>query len=701
MEAVTLNNIGLVYKARNDHTQALHFLNQALERRRAVGDRAGEGTTISDIGSVYAQLGQTDKALNFYQQAIQLSRDVQDRNTEASTLRRLALLERDQGDLQNARTYLETSLSIIENLRTKIVGQELRSSYFASTHEFFDSYIEVLMRLHRINPDQGLDGLALEAAERSRARALLDSLVEAKANIREGIDPELLERERSLQKRLNDIAEREAREVGSMNSDQQSASVKKETASILTDYEEVEAEIRAKSPRFAALMYPVPLSVKQIQEQIIDADTLLLEYSLASERSYVWAVTSNSVSSFELPPHDKIDTAARQLYASLTARNKLVRFEKLAEQRARIAKADADYISTSAELSQMLLGPVASLLGKRRLLIVADGSLNYLPFAALPVPTVAVNEFAPKLPAGRVNRKSVRDNKASKRTTAKFKPLIVDHEVVSLPSASALASLRLELRGRSPAPKTLAVLADPVFEKNDERFRNVRSVKTPRSRSFEFSSVDETDNYSLLSTRQESVQPLQIQRLPFTRREADEILSLVPKNETFAALGFDANRTIATSPLLGQYKYVHFATHGFINAARPELTGMVLSLVNSKGIEQNGFLWAHEIYNLRLPAEMVVLSGCRTGLGKEIKGEGLVGLTRGFMYAGASRVLVSLWAVSDEASAELMGNLYKAMLKENLSPSAALRSAQLAVLNQKRWESPYYWAAFVLQGEPQ
>jgi CHAT domain-containing protein len=245
------------------------------------------------------------------------------------------------------------------------------------------------------------------------------------------------------------------------------------------------------------------------------------------------------------------------------------------------------------------------------------------------------------------------------------------------------------------------VLADPVFEKNDERFRNVRSVKTPRSRSFEFSSVDETDNYSLLSTRQESVQPLQIQRLPFTRREADEILSLVPKNETFAALGFDANRTIATSPLLGQYKYVHFATHGFINAARPELTGMVLSLVNSKGIEQNGFLWAHEIYNLRLPAEMVVLSGCRTGLGKEIKGEGLVGLTRGFMYAGASRVLVSLWAVSDEASAELMGNLYKAMLKENLSPSAALRSAQLAVLNQKRWESPYYWAAFVLQGEPQ
>jgi CHAT domain-containing protein len=192
----------------------------------------------------------------------------------------------------------------------------------------------------------------------------------------------------------------------------------------------------------------------------------------------------------------------------------------------------------------------------------------------------------------------------------------------------------------------------------------------------------------------------QIHRLPFTRLEANHILAMVPEADRLKALDFDASRATATSPVLGQYRYLHFATHGFLNAAHPELSGIVLSLVNRQGVEQDGFLWAHEVYNLRLPVEMVVLSGCRTGLGKEIKGEGLVGLTRGFMYAGSARVLVSLWDIDDQASAELMAHLYKAVLKEHMPPSAALRAAQIEILREKRWQAPYYWAAFVLQGEP-
>jgi CHAT domain-containing protein len=193
-----------------------------------------------------------------------------------------------------------------------------------------------------------------------------------------------------------------------------------------------------------------------------------------------------------------------------------------------------------------------------------------------------------------------------------------------------------------------------------------------------------------------------IQRLPFTRREAEEVLALVPEPERMKALDFDANRAVATSAALGQYRYVHFATHGILNSEHPELSGIVLSLIDRRGAEQDGFVWAHEVYNLRLPAELVVLSGCRTGLGKEIKGEGLVGLTRGFMYAGAARVMVSLWDVSDEASAELMTRFYKGMLgPQRLRPAAALRAAQIAVWKERRWQAPYYWAAFVLQGEPE
>src|SRR5215813_7731207 len=254
-------------------------------------------------------------------------------------------------------------------------------------------------------------------------------------------------------------------------------------------------------------------------------------------------------------------------------------------------------------------------------------------------------------------------------------------------------------------PKTLALIADPVFEKTDARVMRSKAGavrKTSNERSvFDFSNNGFSKVGVWTATRQSgSDEGVEIHRLPFTRREAEMVVGLVSQADSLVALDFDANRSIAMSSRLGQYRYVHFATHGFLNTAHPELSGIVLSLVNRQGREQDGFLWAHEVYNLRLPAEMVVLSGCRTGLGKEIKGEGLVGLTRGFMYAGSARVLVSLWDISDEASAELMAHLYRAMLKEHMSPAAALRAAQIQTMKDKRWRAPYYWAAFVLQGEP-
>jgi CHAT domain-containing protein len=187
--------------------------------------------------------------------------------------------------------------------------------------------------------------------------------------------------------------------------------------------------------------------------------------------------------------------------------------------------------------------------------------------------------------------------------------------------------------------------------------------------------------------------------LPFTRTEGDRILSLIPNTQSRSAFDFAANRTTATSPELSQYQIVHFATHGILNSQNPELSGVVLSLVDETGTPQNGFLRLNDIFNLNLPAELVVLSACETGLGKEIKGEGLVGLTRGFMYAGSPRVLVSLWSVADEGTSVLMTRFYKKMLQENLQPVAALRAAQLEMLQDPQWKSPYYWAAFTLQGE--
>ncbi|HEY6403520.1 MAG TPA: CHAT domain-containing protein, partial [Blastocatellia bacterium] len=258
--------------------------------------------------------------------------------------------------------------------------------------------------------------------------------------------------------------------------------------------------------------------------------------------------------------------------------------------------------------------------------------------------------------------------------------------------------------GRKPAPKSLAVLADPVFADDDTRVKRDGGKAGAKEKTRSADS-DETDIVSLQisrSGRETGVTGAEggFGRLLSTRREAAAILALVPERERLQALDFEASRTTALRPELGEYRIVHFATHGLLNNIHPELSGIVLSLVDKEGKPQDGFLRLQDIYNLKLPAELVVLSACQTGLGKEIKGEGLIGLTRGFMYAGAPRVVASLWKVNDRATSELMKRFYQGMLgPERLRPADALRQAQLSLWKEKQWRDPYYWAAFVLQGE--
>ncbi len=283
----------------------------------------------------------------------------------------------------------------------------------------------------------------------------------------------------------------------------------------------------------------------------------------------------------------------------------------------------------------------------------------------------------------------------------------MDHEIVNLPSASALVLIRREAAGRRTAPKTLAVLADPVFEAGDPRLAAARKKASPNGLIASVRSSESSSAALLPSELARSVRSFQsnrsgrdgFDRLAFSNEEAEFITMLAPKSSTLKATGFEANRQLASSGELSRYRIVHFATHGLINSEYPELSGLVLSLVDENGKPQDGFLRMSEIFNLRLPADLVVLSACQTALGKEIKGEGLVGLTRGFMYAGAERVVASLWQVDDQATAQLMRHFYRGMLKDGLRPAAALRAAQIEMSRISRWSSPYYWAGFVIQGE--
>jgi len=285
-------------------------------------------------------------------------------------------------------------------------------------------------------------------------------------------------------------------------------------------------------------------------------------------------------------------------------------------------------------------------------------------------------------------------------TASERAPLAAAYEIVTLPSAQTLAVLRQQATGRTKAPKAVAVLADPVFDAEDARVRARGKSDIQKQEGGATPSRSADQLLRSLGDVGLSVEGrLHLARLAFSRQEATAIVAAVPAGQSLAAFDFKANRQTATSVDLAQYRTIHYATHGLLNSVHPQLSGLVLSMVDEQGRPQDGYLDLGDIYNLNLPAELVVLSACETGLGKEISGEGVIGLTRGFMYAGASRVVASLWKVDDVATAELMGRFYRAMEKDGMRPAAALRRAQMEMWQQERWRTPYYWAAFQLQGE--
>jgi len=618
-EANTHNYLGQLNFDEGNFEAAIRCYRQSFALQRRAGNAHGEAQALRNLGDTHALLNDGQRARYHYAKSIELFRAIGDPSFESSVHLRVARLEQARGDLAAARSSVETALSLVESLRGRVGSQALRASYLASQSGVYQFHVDVLSRL-------GLVKEAFEASEKGRARSFLESITEARSRIAAGADARLLEKERALRQSLR-IAKPEA------------------INALLTEYELLESEIRSSAPRYAAITQPAPARLSEIQS-LLDKDTVLLQYSLGETSSYVWAITPDSVRAFPLPEERRIEAAARRVMAAFSRRN------------------STEYTLAARKLSGMVLVPVSSELIAKRLVIVADGILHFIPFAALPL-------------------------------NASAEPLVATHEVVSLPSASVLALLRGLSGQRSRNESSLLVMADPVFTRDDERL-GVSSP--PRAMRAVRSSLDS----SLERSNARSAIGSNLARLPFSRREALAIQALANsvKNPVRLALDFEASLELATSPLLKQYRILHFATHGILHDRHPELSGLVLSTVDRNGQPRDGFLRLVDIYNLELSADLVVLSACQSGLGSQLRGEGLIGLTRGFFYAGAARVLSSMWRVDDRATAELMRHFYAGLLGPNkLSPAAALRSAQLAVRRQPQWRAPYFWAGFVLQGD--
>ena len=654
-----LYGVGTVHSHRQDYTKALNYFSESADLARSSGDRNDEATALLNTAQVLEELEQHEKALDAYGQALAISEVLGLRPQQIGALSGIAEVQTSLDNLTEARGRIDAAIKIIESVRGQVASSEFRASYLASVEKHYARYINILMQMHRKNPGQGHDGEALEISERARARMLLETLSEAHADIRQGVDPALLQSERELQRKLE---EKEIKQIAlriKKGMEKQAADLAKEIDALSNQYQDIEAQIRLRSPHYAALTQPVPLKVSDIQAGL-DSDTLLLEYALGEKRSYLWVVSTTSVRSFELPPRRRVNELARKTHDQLIARQLSAPGKSFNAR-----SSDAKYWKEATVLSDVVLGPAADLLQSKRLVLATDGALEYIPFAALPIPP---------------SRNAARAGKVT--------PLTVEHEIVSLPSFSALAMLRRETEGRGGSG--LAILADPVFELEDPRV--AQRLDKPAETKIELASREVQRAVSEFRAA-----GVGIGRLAFTRREAERIADLT--DQPLVALDFAASRKLAMSEDVARRRIIHIASHGLLDSQHPELSGILLSTVDEQGAPQNGFLGLRDLYNLKLSADLVVLSACQTGLGRQIRGEGLVGLTRGFMYAGSPRVVASLWKVNDLATSELMARFYEKMLRSGLTPSKALREAQIQMWKQKRWSAPYYWAGFVMHGE--
>jgi len=645
-EAATLSYLGFAQTSHGSPREAVEPLTRSLMLWHEIGDVVGEGRAQHFLGLAHAAVGDAPAALAAFGEALRLRRSVGDPAGEIATLQEIGRTEMARGNLEAARAALEPALEKVESLRTRISADRLRSSYFASLRDAYELEIDLLMSLHARQPAAGFDAMAFQTAERARARSLLDLLREARVEIRRGADPALLDEERRSRVGLDAKAERLTRVLAGKPTPEQAAEARRELAEAETAYELAEGRLRAALPAYGNLVHPEPVKLADIQA-LLDGDTVLLEIAPGEKRSFLWKVTPTSLASFELPARAVIEKAAREAYASLSSPN---------------AQEGARRREPLDRLGRLLFGPLAGGLSGKRLAVVAGEALQYVPFAAL------------TLPSG--------------------EPVIDRYEVVSLPSAAVLGELRRKAASRPPAPGALAILADPVFGEDDPRVRKAGQASAPAPRRGE-----EITRGADLERAARDAGTGTFPRLAWTRREAELATAQAGERKVLVALDFQANRETATGPDLARYRVVHFATHGLLDSRHPEISGLVLSLVDEQGRPRDGFLRLPDIYNLDLGAELVVLSGCQTALGREIRGEGLMGMSRGFFYAGASEVLASLWAVRDRATAELMQRFYRAMFQQGLSPAAALRAAQLSMRREPRWRDPYFWAAFNLQGD--
>lgn len=611
-------------------------IDEGLKLSKQHGDTQYEAMFLHHRGRWHLAREEHEENLENQARARELFEKISDRQGTLSTQYERAQSLYALERYSEAQETLEEAQGLAEDLRQESLSHDLRATYLAARRHYWELYVDTLMRLHEASPEAKFDQLALAAGEKARARGLYEQLVEAEARSRSELNADLRRRRRRAQEEL------QALELG----DAAPETLETQRSRLLETLERLDRRMRSE---LDLPENPPELSVPGLRYEILrHRRTRMLTYFFGQDRAYAWLVSQDGVDStpLEASPRE-IDAIARAWAATLPENHSRARKKRR---------------ELGLRLGDLLLGPFRDKLPGGRLVIVPDGALHALPFSALLFPEPA--------PDGR------------------RRYLVERNEVIQIPSITVLQQLRQPTEtkdSQDPSRREVIVFADPAYAASDSSAPAVPSVPSqePLVRAVRNLGRDT------------------LEALPYTRDEARAIQAAAESQGRSCRLflGHEARKSVLLDGSLGPVHALHFATHGLIDPSQPELSGIVLSLVDEGGRPIDGYLRLHELYDLRLDARLVVLSACETGLGKQLRGEGLINLTRGFFYAGAPRVVASLWSVDDRSTAELMSRFYRFHLRAGWIPSSALNAAQRTMIDDEEWSDPYHWAAFTYQGD--
>ena len=685
--AVSWSNEGILFFKQQKLAEAEKAFKEAVKPQQALELKIDLARSFNNLSIIAAQQQRLDEALESVQKAVMLISLQQPAeagefpNPELNSvlapnlmkdflqnkgdiLREMA--DRDQekdktvGYLVGSYQSLALAAELIESLRSGIKSEASQKRLIRNNIEVFQKLINILFELGNRAPGKGYHEKAFYYAEMSRARSFLDQLQEQTARAALKLPPEIRDREKQLKDKIAFLDREIFVELNKPQSERDISKIEREQLNkteASLEFKRFTTELEQTFPAYAELKFPKVYDVKTTQQELVQADTLLIAYFIGTDVSYGWTVGRTSFSMVALAPETDVSQLVRRYRKTLV--NPLISED--AEDEELIVDSTRSHIAVGLQIQRSILKPLLKLAGKEvtQLIVVPDGALYYLPFET--VLTGIHFQTGNRFPKGReymLHRFAIRYS----------------------PSVSVLGRMRTQVQNRDKASaalrKNFIGFGDPEYKPEKSVAKNFKYNQTLRQQGF----------YSL-------------DRLFNTKKELDEISAVFDEPST-VYLREDARESTVKKSLSG-YKYIHFATHGILDERNPEFSGVVMNLIQGDSPE-DGFLQASEIFDLKINSDLVVLSACETGLGKVIKGEGMVGLTRAFLFAGTPSIVVSLWTVADESTSKLMIYFYE-FLNKGHSKDDALRKARLKLLNEKDdseliYADPFYWGPFILNG---